>query len=66
MKSLACSAEVSVSERNRSSRRQWADRLTPRELQHAADIELAYGNATRADILSWQAHRLRVGCEVAR
>ena len=33
--------------------------LTPRELELAADLELARGNRQRAELLSWQAHDAR-------
>jgi hypothetical protein len=33
--------------------------LTARELELAADLELAQGNPRRADILSWRAHMIR-------
>jgi len=33
--------------------------LTARELELAADIELASGNPRRADLLSWKAHLAR-------
>lgn len=33
--------------------------LTARELEMAADIELAQGNSRRADLLSWRAHMIR-------
>ncbi len=34
-------------------------RLTPRELELAADVEMARGNRQRAELLSWQAHAAR-------
>ncbi len=37
--------------------------LTPRELQLAADVEMARGNRQRAELLSWRAHQVR--CEVS-
>ena len=33
--------------------------LTPRELELAADQEMARGNRRRAELLSWQAHDAR-------
>lgn len=43
-------------------RRRWADQpMTARELEHAADLEMALGNAQRADLLPWQAHLVRMG-----
>ena len=33
--------------------------LTPRELELAADLEMARGNRQRAELLSWQAHDAR-------
>lgn len=33
--------------------------LTPRELELAADLEMARGNRRRAELLSWQAHAAR-------
>ncbi|MGI4943472.1 MAG: hypothetical protein ACRYHQ_23385 [Janthinobacterium lividum] len=33
--------------------------LTARELELAADVELAQGNPRRADMLSWKAHLAR-------
>lgn len=36
-------------------------RLTPRELELAADVEMARGNRQRAELLSWQAHDARCG-----
>jgi hypothetical protein len=33
--------------------------LTARELELAADLELAQGNPRRADMLSWRAHMVR-------
>ena len=42
--------------------RRWSDNpMTARELEHAADLEAAHGNLQRADLLSWQAHLVRVG-----
>lgn len=35
--------------------------LTPRELELAADVEMARGNRQRAEMLSWQAHDARCG-----
>ena len=46
--------------------RRWSQPpMTPRQLEHAADLEQAHGNAARASLLSWRAHELRVGAEVA-
>ncbi len=33
--------------------------LTARELELAADVEMAQGNPRRADLLSWKAHLAR-------
>ena len=33
--------------------------LMPRELELAADLEMARGNRQRAELLSWQAHHAR-------
>ena len=33
--------------------------LTARELELAADVEMARGNRQRAELLSWQAHDAR-------
>lgn len=35
--------------------------LTPRELELAADLEMARGNRQRAELLSWAAHDARGG-----
>jgi hypothetical protein len=60
-------ADQSDPDLNRWFRRRWAAvPPTPRELQHAADLELAHGNARRADLLSWAAHQRRSGAEVGR
>ena len=40
--------------------------MTPRQLEHAADLEQAHGNAQRAELLSWQAHAIRSGAEASR
>ena len=34
--------------------------LTARELQLAADMQMAVGNTRRGELLSWQAHQVRV------
>ncbi len=34
-------------------------RLTPRELELAADLEMARGNRQRAELLIWRAHEAR-------
>ena len=48
-------------------RRRWQQLpMTPRELEHAADLEMAHGNAARASLLSWRAHELRSGAELGR
>ncbi len=53
--------EMSDPERNALFRRRWTEPpMTAREMEHAADLELAHGNARRADMLSWRAHCLRI------
>ena len=60
-------AEMADPELNPHFRRRWSQSpMTPRELEHAADVEQAHGNAARASLLSWRAHELRSGAEVAR
>ena len=50
---------------NRHFRRRWAERpMTAAELEFAADLEAAHGNARRAELLSWQAHAVRLQNEV--
>ena len=57
--------EQSDPDLNRHFRRRWSQQpMTARELEHAADLELAQGNGRRADMLSWQAHVLRTAAEV--
>ena len=51
--------------RNPFFSRRWSQLpLTPRQLEHAADLEQAHGNARRAELLSWRAHQIRVGAAV--
>jgi len=53
-------AAQSDPDRNHHFRRFMTARpLTARELELAADIELAQGNPRRADLLSWKAHLAR-------
>ena len=60
-------AEMADPELNPHFRRRWSQPLmTSRELEHAADLEQAYGNAARASLLSWRAHELRNDAEAAR
>ncbi|MGI4799384.1 MAG: hypothetical protein ACRYG8_36180 [Janthinobacterium lividum] len=40
--------------------------LTARELELAADIEMASGNLRRADMLSWKAHLARTEASPTR
>ena len=60
-------AEMADPELNPNFRRRWSQLpMTPRELEHAADLETAHGNAARASLLSWRAHELRCGAEASR
>ena len=53
-------AAQSDPERNPSFRRRWSQPpITPRQLELVADIEMAHGNARRAEMLSWRAHQMR-------
>ena len=60
-------ADMADPDFNPHFRRRWSQPpMTPRELEHAADLEQAHGNAMRASLLSWRAHELRAGAWVAR
>ena len=60
-------AEMADPDLNPHFRRRWSQLpMTPRELEHAADLEQAHGNAARAALLSWRAHELRGCAEAAR
>ena len=60
-------AEMADPDLNPHFRRRWSQLpMTPRELEHAADLEQAHGNARRAELLSWQAHAIRCGAGASR
>ena len=60
-------ASQSDPEENRHFRRRWSQiAMTPRQLEHAADLEQAHGDARRAELLSWHAHEIRCSAEAAR
>ena len=60
-------ADMADPELNPQFRRRWQQPpMTPRALEHAADLEMAHGNAARASLLSWRAHELRGDAEACR
>ena len=59
-------ADMADPDLNPHFRRRWSQApMTPRELEHAADLEQAHGNARRAELLSWRAHQIRIGVDTA-
>ena len=60
-------AEMADPDLNPHFRRRWSQLpMTPRELEHAADLEQAHGNERRAELLSWQAHAIRNSAGASR
>ena len=60
-------ADMADPDLNPHFRRRWSQLpMTPRELEHAADLEQAHGNPRRAELLSWQAHAIRSSAEATR
>ena len=60
-------ADMADPDLNPHFRRRWSQpAMTPRQLEHAADLEQAHGNARRAELLSWHAHEIRNGAEAVR
>ena len=60
-------ADMADPDLNPHFRRRWSQPpMTARELEHAADLQQAVGNARRAELLSWAAHQMRSGSELCR